>query len=252
MRIDRDLTLTDLKEPVPSGLTPQEEKRWKYQRYIKDYLRCVASVDDNVGRMLDYLDQEGLTDDTIVIYTSDQGFFLGDHGWYDKRFMYEESLRMPFVIRYPREIEPGTIDRNMILNVDFAPTFLDYAGIDIPEEMQGSSFRPLLNGRLPQDWQTSMYYRYWMHLAHHNVYAHYGLRTLRYKLIYYYADALGQPGAIDDPREPEWELFDLETDPYELHNVYDAPAYLDVMKELKGQLRHLQDRLGDEPYEKER
>ncbi len=251
MRIDRDLNPRDLKQPVPPGLTAEEEKSWKYQRYIKDYLRCVASIDDNVGRMLDYLDEEGLTDDTIVIYTSDQGFFLGDHGWYDKRFMYEESLLMPFIIRYPKEIAPGTVNENMILNVDFPPTFLDYAGIDIPEQMQGTSFRPLLNSQVPEDWQTSMYYRYWMHLAHHNVYAHYGVRTLRYKLIYYYADALGQPGAIDEPKEPEWELFDLEKDPYELHNIYNDPEYLDVVKELKAELRRLQEQVGDEPYGKE-
>ena len=201
---------------MPEGLTPEERKKWKYQRYIKDYLRCVASVDDNVGRLLDYLDEKGLAENTLVIYTSDQGFFLGDHGWYDKRFMYEESLRMPFVIRYPREIAPGTVNDDMVLNVDFAPTFLDFAGVEIPRTehgMQGDSFRPLLHGETPDDWQTSLYYRYWMHLAHHNVYAHYGVRTLRYKLIYYYADALGQPGAIDEPKEPEWELFDLEKDP---------------------------------------
>jgi len=252
MRIDRDLRASDLKRPVPPGLSLQEEKKWKYQRYIKDYLRCVASIDDNVGRMLDYLDQEGLTENTIVIYTSDQGFFLGDHGWYDKRFMYEESLRMPFIVRYPREIGPGSISKDIILNVDFPPTFLDYAGIDIPDEMQGRSFRALLNGELPEDWQTTMYYRYWMHLAHHNVYAHYGVRTLRYKLIYYYADALGQPGAIDDPREPEWELFDLDSDPSELCSVYDDPAYADVVRELKEELHRLQAQVGDEPYEKER
>ncbi len=251
MRIDRDLTLKDLKQPVPPGLTPAEEKSWKYQRYIVDYLRCVASIDDNVGRMLDYLDAQGLTENTIVIYTSDQGFFLGDHGWYDKRFMYEESLRMPFIIRYPREIAPGTVNENMILNVDFPVTFLDYAGIDIPKEMQGNSFRPLLNGRRPDDWQTSMYYRYWMHLAHHNVYAHYGVRTLRYKLIYYYADALGQPGAIDDSKEPEWELFDLQVDPCELHSVYGDPAHTDTVIELKAELRRLQEELGDEPYVRE-
>ena len=251
MRIDRDLNLGDLKEPVPPGLTPEEEKSWKYQRYIKDYLRCVASVDDNVGRLLDYLDEEGLTDDTIVIYTSDQGFFLGDHGWYDKRFMYEESLRMPFIIRYPREIAPGTVNENMILNVDFAQTFLDYAGIEAPERMQGNSFRSLLQGQAPAGWQQSMYYRYWMHLAHHNVYAHYGVRTLQHKLIYYYADALGQPGAIDDSREPEWELFDLEKDPSELNSVYNDPAYEDVVTELKAELRRLQEKVGDLPYEKE-
>jgi len=251
MRIDRDLTPTDLKQPVPEGLSAEEEKSWKYQRYIKDYLRCVASVDDNVGRLLTYLDEEGLAEDTIVIYTSDQGFFLGDHGWYDKRFMYEESLRMPFIVRYPREISPGSVSEDMILNVDFAPTFLDYAGVDVPQGFQGRSFRQLLAGRRPEGWQDSMYYRYWMHLAHHNVYAHYGLRTLRYKLIYYYADALGQPGAVDDSREPEWELFDLESDPHELHSVYHDPAYASVANELRRQLRDLQESLGDAPHPSE-
>jgi arylsulfatase A-like enzyme len=251
MRIDRDLNATDLKQPVPPGLTPAEEKHWKYQRYIKDYLRCVASIDDNVGRLLDYLDAEGLAENTIVMYTSDQGFFLGDHGWYDKRFMYEESLRMPFIVRYPREIEAGSVNAGMILNVDFAPTWLDFAGVEIPERFQGASFRPLLRGEQPEGWQTAMYYRYWMHLANHRVYAHYGVRTLRHKLIYYYADALGQPGAIDDPRPPEWELFDLERDPYELHSVYDRPEYADVVMQLKAQLRALQEKVGDKPHASE-
>ena len=251
MRVESDLNDRDLKQPVPEGLTPEEEKSWKYQRYIKDYLRVVAAVDDNVGRVLDYLDEQGLADDTIVIYTSDQGFFLGDHGWYDKRFMYEESLRMPFVIRYPHEISPGSINQDIILNVDFAPTFLDYADIDQPESFQGASFRSLLQGSRPDDWQTSLYYRYWMHLAHHNVYAHYGVRTLRHKLIYYYADALGQPGAIDDTREPEWELFDLEKDPQELNNVYADPEYADVVAELKEELHRLQREVGDEAYAEE-
>ena len=164
-----DLNATDLKRPAPAGLTPEEEKKWKYQRYIKDYLRCVASVDDNVGRVLDYLDAEGIADDTIVVYTSDQGFFLGDHGWYDKRFMYEESLRMPFLIRYPRAIAASSVSADMILNVDFAPTFLDYAGVAIPDSFQGRSMRPVLEGQTPDDWQTALYYRYWMHLAHHHV-----------------------------------------------------------------------------------
>ena len=249
MRIDRDLTDKDLKQPVPEGLTPQEEKQWKYQRYIKDYLRCIASIDDNVGRLLDYLDEEGLTEDTIVIYTSDQGFFLGDHGWYDKRFMYEESLRMPFLIRYPRGIVPGSVNDDIILNVDFPATFVDYAGIDIPAAFQGNSFRALLQGETPDDWQTAMYYRYWMHGAHHNVYAHYGIRTLRHKLIYYYADPLDQEGAVGPTEEPKWELFDLTRDPYELVNVYDDPSYKDVIKTLKADLSHLQDTLGDAPYE---
>jgi arylsulfatase A-like enzyme len=251
MRIDRDLNATDLKQPVPAGLTPAEEKLWKYQRYIKDYLRVVASIDDNVGRLLDVLDAQGLTENTLVIYTSDQGFFLGDHGWYDKRFMYEESLRMPFIVRYPREIKPGGINRDIVLNVDFPATFLDLAGIEIPTSFQGRSFRPLFVGQVPENWQKSLYYRYWMHKAHHNVYAHYGVRTLRYKLIYYYADALGQPGAIDETYEPEWELFDLDSDPYELNNVVDNPAYGSVVKELKEELHRLQAALGDARYPKD-
>ena len=272
MRIDTDLHRRDLKVEPPPGLvgrelnewqrvvdmemeieiegkkrrlTGQELKQWKYQRYIKDYLRCVASVDDNIGRLLDTLDELGLAEDTIVIYTSDQGFFLGDHGWYDKRFMYEESLRMPFVIRYPREIKPGSVTDEIMLNVDFAPTFLDYAGVDAPEAFQGSSFRPLLGGTTPADWQQSMYYRYWMHKSHHNVYAHYGVRTKRYKLIYYYGQALAQAGAIDEPTEPEWELFDLARDPCELNSVYHDPAYAETVKELEAELYRLKGAVRD-------
>ena len=251
MTVAEHLTERDLKQPVPEGLTPAEEKSWKYQRYIKDYLRCVASVDDNVGRVLDYLEEEGIADDTIVIYTSDQGFFLGDHGWYDKRFMYEESLRMPFIIRYPQAIKAGSVNGDIITNVDFASTFLDYAGIEEPERFQGRSFRPLLEGDTPADWPQSMYYRYWMHLAHHHVYAHYGVRTHRYKLIYYYADAMGQPGAIDEKKTPEWELFDLEKDANELVNVYRDAEYRQVAAELRGELRRLQEEVGDAPYAEE-
>jgi arylsulfatase A-like enzyme len=167
MTVAEHLTDRDLKQPVPEGLTPAEEKHWKYQRYIKDYLRCVASVDDNVGRVLDYLAEEGLSENTLVIYTSDQGFFLGDHGWYDKRFMYEESLRMPFIVRYPKTIAPGSVNDDIINNVDFAATWLDLVGIEAPERFQGRSFLPLLQGNTPEDWQQSLYYRYWMHLAHH-------------------------------------------------------------------------------------
>ncbi|MBN1669906.1 MAG: sulfatase [Kiritimatiellae bacterium] len=242
------LTERDLKQPVPAGLSRAEEKSWRYQRYIKDYLRCIASIDDNVGRLLDYLDAEGLAEDTIVIYTSDQGFFLGDHGWFDKRFMYEESLRMPFVIRYPREIKPESVNRDMILNLDFAPTFLDYAGIEVPADMQGASFRPLLQGYRPAGWQESMYYRYWMHRGGgHKVCAHYGVRTLTHKLIYYYGQPCGQPGTADEPREPEWELFDLETDPCELNSVYHDPARAGVVKTLTAELERLQAACGDEP-----
>lgn len=246
MRIDRDLNIRDLKQPVPEGLSPAEEKEWKYQRFIKDYLRCVASIDDNVGRLLDYLDDEGIAEDTMVVYTSDQGFFLGDHGWYDKRFMYEESLRMPFIVRYPRAVEPGGVTDAMALNIDFPSTFLDYAGVDIPADMQGTSLRPLLENARPPDWQTSMYYRYWMHMDNpHGVWAHYGIRTLKHKLIYYYAEALGTTGSVDDPKPPEWELFDLEEDPLELFSLYHDPAQADIVKALKAEMQVLREKLGD-------
>lgn len=246
MRIDRDLLERDVKGTPPSGLTEQEKKSWYYQRYIKDYLRCVASVDDNVGRLLDYLDEEGLTENTIIIYTSDQGFFLGDHGWYDKRFMYEESLRMPFIIRYPKAIPKGSVSDDFALNVDVAETFLDYAGISIPEEMQGRSLRPILELKTPDDWQTSMYYRYWEHLsAEHKVGAHYGIRTHDYKLIYYYGEALGASYAVDEKREPEWELFDLQKDPYEMNNVYHDKAYQSIVSDLKNQLHRLKEKVED-------
>lgn len=236
MRIDRDLSARDLKVEPPAGLSDAELKRWKYQRYIKDYLRCVASIDDNVGRLLDYLDEAGLTENTVVVYTSDQGFFLGDHGWYDKRFFYEESLRMPFLIRYPKEIAPGSHSDLMILNTDFAPLFLDYAGVPVPDNMQGRSFRSILRGEQVPDWRRSMYYRYFMHLAHHNVYAHYGIRSERYKLIYYYEES---------PEPPEWELFDLESDPHEMRNVYEDPAYAQVVDELKAELHRVRVEVGD-------
>jgi arylsulfatase A-like enzyme len=247
MRVDRDLTKVDLKIDPPPNLSPAEQKSWNYQRYMKDYLRVVASIDDNVGRMLDYLEEEGLAEDTIVMYTSDQGFFLGDHGWYDKRFMYEESLRMPFIVRYPRAITPGSVTADFALNVDFAETFLDYAGIDIPEYMQGTSLRPVMEGSTPENWQSAVYYRYWEHLsAPHKVGAHYGLRTERYKLIYYYGKSLGASNTSNETREPEWELFDLEVDPHEMNNVYDDPAYNEMMKELKDALYDLQAQVKDE------
>jgi arylsulfatase A-like enzyme len=251
MRIDRDMRDgSDLKGSPPEGLSALEQKKWRYQRYIKDYLRCVASIDENVGRLLDYLDEQGLADDTIVIYTSDQGFFLGDHGWYDKRFMYEESLRMPFVIRYPLAIKPGTVTDAMTLNIDFPSTFLDYAGADIPDDMQGHSLRPIFEGTTPDYWRTSMYYRYWMHLDEfHNVYSHYGIRTHRYKLIYYYSEALGTSGSVDENRPPEWELFDLAEDPYEISNVYGSLSYEKITVDLKKELRQLQLAVLDEPVE---
>jgi arylsulfatase A-like enzyme len=248
MRVGPHMNEVDLKGEVPKEMPENELRRWAYQRYIKDYLRVVASVDDNVGRVLDYLEDNRLAEDTAVLYTSDQGFFLGDHGWYDKRFMYEESLRMPLVLRYPREVEVGSVNDDIVLNVDFAPLFLDLAGVSIPADMQGQSFRGLLKGDLPQDWRQSLYYRYWMHKTHHNVYAHYGVRTKRFKLIYYYADALGQAGSINESYEPEWELFDLVTDPYELKNLYPDPNYAAVVALLKDELHRLQDEVGDQRY----
>ncbi len=240
---------------APDGLGDEASKKWHYQKFMKDYLRCIASIDENVGRLLDYLDEHGLTENTIVVYTSDQGFFLGDHGWYDKRFMYEESLRMPFLIRYPREIAPGTVTRAMALNVDFAPTLLDCAGVAVPAGMQGRSFREALRngGRTPPDWRDSMYYRYWMHLAHFHIKAHYGIRTDRYKLIYYYAEALGVEGAIDESKPTEWELFDLLQDPRELRNVYEDLSYRGIRAELKLELAKLRADVGDDscPWQEE-
>lgn len=226
----------------------EEWKKWKYQRYIKDYLRCISSVDDSVGRVLEYMDQEGLTENTIVVYTSDQGFFLGDHGWYDKRFMYEESLRMPLVIRYPKEIKAGSKNKDIVLNLDFPETFLDYAGITPTNQMQGKSFRHLLRGEEDKDWRDAFYYRYWCNGGFHKVYAHYGIRTHQYKLIYYYCDPLGQKGAHKDPHEPHWELFDLENDPLELNNVYDDSEYREIREKLKEKLAELQDDMEDQPY----
>ena len=251
MRVGVHMNERDLKCRINRTLSERALRKWAYQRYIKDYLRVIASIDDNVGRVLDWLDAEGLTDNTVVIYTSDQGFFLGDHGWYDKRFMYEESLRMPFILRYPKEVAPGSANDDIVLNLDFASLFLDLAGVPIPEEFQGRSFRPLLRGSIPPDWRRAMYYRYWMHKAHHNVYAHYGIRTKRHKLIYYYSDALGQEGAIDETYAPEWELFDLEKDSRELKNVYDDPDYAIVVEELKEALHRLQSEVGDLRYGKD-
>jgi arylsulfatase A-like enzyme len=231
MRIDRDLNDNDLKMKPPEGLAARELKRWKYQRYMRDYLACIASVDDNVGRLLDWLDRNGLRENTIVIYTSDQGFFLGEHNFFDKRFMYEESLRMPFLIRWPGHIKAGSTSDGMILNVDFAPTLLGAAGQSVPSDMQGRSFLPLLQGKQPTDWRTSMYYRYY-HPGHHNVAAHYGVRTDRHKLIYF--------NKLD-----QWELFDLKKDPHEIRNVYSDPAYEDIVKKLKAELYRLKNQLKD-------
>ncbi len=233
MRIDRDLKPADLKKEPPEGLSTAELKKWKYERFMQDYLACVASIDDGVGRLLDYLDQNGLAGNTIVIYTSDQGFFLGEHDWFDKRFMYEESLQMPFLIRWPGHIQPGAVNNDMILNVDFAPMLLAAAGQTVPADMQGRSFLPLLQGRTPADWRTAMYYRYYHYPKDHRVQPHYGIRTEQHKLIYF--------NKID-----QWELYDLKQDPYEVNNLYSDPAQAETVKKLKAELYRLKKELKDE------
>src|SRR5262249_2732601 len=185
--------------------------RWKYQRYLQDYLATVQSVDDSVGRVLAFLEKSGLARNTIVIYTSDQGFFLGDHGLFDKRFMYEESIRMPFLVRWPAVIRAGTRSDAIALNVDFAPPFLAAACLPVPREMQGRSLLPVLRDRTPTDWRNAMYYRYYHDPGDHNTRAHYGIRTRTHKLIYFW-------------KKDQWELFDLANDPHELHNLYDEPG----------------------------
>lgn len=229
-----------------TGMSDREKIQKAYQKYMKDYLRVAAAVDENVGRLLDWLDENALTDNTVLIYTSDQGMFLGEHNYYDKRWMFEESLRMPFLVRYPPEISAGGVNDDIIINADFAETFLDWAGVPIPPDMQGRSFRSNLAGRTPSDWRKAMYYRYWMHVEDPNVPAHYGIRTKRYKLIFYYGLPLGMKGATESWRtNPGWELYDLKKDPQELSNVYNEPAYSKVVKELKMELLRLKEELGD-------
>lgn len=235
----------DVREKI-GHLPPDEQKRQTYQYFVKAFLRCVASVDENIGRVLDYLDETGLADNTIVVYTSDQGFFLGEHGLFDKRFMYEESLRMPLIIRYPKGIKADSVNDDIVTNVDFAETFLDYAGQAIPDEMQGRSLRPLMEGNTPGDWQQSMYYRYWMHRPHFNLAAHFGVRTRDHKLIFYYGLPLDATGAVKEPTPPEWELFDLKKDPHEMNNVYDDPEYAPIVEQLKVELRRLRKKYEDD------
>jgi arylsulfatase A-like enzyme len=214
-------------------LTGQELTRWKYQRYLQDYLACVQGVDEGVGRLLDWLDEQKLADDTVVIYTSDQGFFLGDQGLYDKRFMYEPSLRMPFLIRWPGRIAPGTVVDAMAINPDFAPTFLAIAGQPVPADMQGRSLLPVLTGPAPADWRTSMYYRYYHDPGDHHTAAHYGVRTLTHKLIHYW-------------KQDQWELFDLVADPQETRNLAADPAQAATLATLKAELLRLKREVKDD------
>jgi len=255
-----DLTRRDLKLVPPEGLSEEEErkwlsvkpesvdieingekktltgdelKKWKYQRYMQDYLGCVQSIDENVGRLLDWLDSHGLAENTIVVYTSDQGFFLGDHGLYDKRFMYEESFRMPFLMRWPKTIRPGGVVDALAINCDFAPTFLDVAGLPVPADMQGVSLVPLLKGRRPANWRTAIYYRYYHDPGDHNTRAHYGIRTETHKLIYYWT-------------KDQWECYNLVEDPKEMHNIYNEPAARDTVAKLKRLLYSLKKKYEDD------
>jgi arylsulfatase A-like enzyme len=257
-RIANDLTRRDLKLTPPATLTGSERAewlaakpesvttsvdskevtltgdaltRWKYQRYMRDYLATVQAVDDGVGQLLGFLDRSDLARDSIVIYTSDQGFFLGDHGLFDKRFMYEESLRMPFLVRWPAAIRPGTRDA-ITLNVDFAPTFLEAAGLPVPKEMQGRSLVPILRGQTPSDWRTALYYRYYHDPGDHNTRAHYGVRTKTHKLIYFW-------------RKDQWELFDLVNDPFEIHNLYGQPGQEALTSMMKAELQRVKEGVGD-------
>jgi arylsulfatase A-like enzyme len=209
----------------------QDLVRWKYQRYIKDYLRTVRSVDDNVGRLLDYFDESALADNTVVLFASDQGFYLGEHGWFDKRFMYEQSLRTPFLVRWPGEAKAGAIEERIVSNVDFAQTFLELAGAEAPADMQGRSLVPLLRGALPDDWRKSFYYHYYEGPpAVHTVAEHYGVTDGRYKLIHFY-------------KLDQWELFDLASDPDELKSVYGQPELAEVQSRMLAELHRLRSEL---------
>jgi arylsulfatase A-like enzyme len=202
--------------------------KWKYQRYLKDYLATARSLDRNIGRILAYLEKSGLAENTVVMYASDQGFYMGEHGWFDKRFMYEESLKTPVVLKYPKHIKPGTVVNDIVVNIDFAPTFLDIAGVKAPAEMQGKSFLPLVtkSGKV-ENWRTAMYYHYYEYPQPHKVPPHFGIRTMRYKLIRFYG-----------PRS-EWELYDLKTDPTEMHNIINDQGKVNTILDLKKQLRSL-------------
>ena len=211
----------------PKGMTNEEGKKWRYQNYIKDYLACVKSVDDNIGRVLTYLKENNLEENTVIVVTSDQGFYLGDHGFFDKRFIYEESLRMPFMVKYPERIKAGSVNEDIIINIDFAPTLLELAGITTTQKMQGTSFVPVLEGNTPKDWQDAMYYHYYEFPFWHHVQPHYGIRTQKYTLAHFYYN-------ID-----VWELYDLEKDPNQMNNIYNDPNYTSTITELKAKLKNL-------------
>ncbi len=250
---------TDLEMNMSDDVSDRDYKRRAYQEYMKRYFRCVKGVDDNVGRLFEYLEAEGLMDNTIIIYTGDQGFFLGEHDYIDKRWMYDETQRMPFMVRYPKKIKAGTTSDAIVNNVDYAETIIDMAGGDVPEYMQGDSFKEILyTGKEPEGWKQATYYRYWMHMGHnHNNPAHFGIRTKDYKLIFFYAKDFrkDRPWAtfnkcvgVETP--VAWELYDLKRDPNEMQNVYGRAEYAEITKQLKQQLKELREELNetDEAY----
>lgn len=221
-------------------------KREAYQRYQKKYLRAVRGVDDNIALLLAELARTGDLENTVILYTSDQGFMLGEHDYIDKRWMYEESLRMPFLVRHPRTVPAGQTSAALISNVDFAPTLLDLACLATPADMQGRSFRSMLEGKpTPADWRTGIYYRYWMHMAHHDNPAHYGIRTADHKLIFFYGLPLDATGAVQQATTSGWELYDLRRDPQETKNLYSAPGYAAIATRLKNELLQLKAEIGD-------
>ncbi len=215
-------------------MTDEEVVKWNYQRYVKDYLRCVRSVDDGIGEILDYLDESGLAENTIVIYSSDQGWYLGDHGWFDKRWMYEESLKTPLLVRWPGTVTPGSVNGDIVSNLDFAETFLDIAGVEVPDNMQGASLLPVLMGSTPEDWRKSFYYHYYEFPGAHAVARHYGVTNGRYKLVHFYG-----PSHVDGETYDDWELFDLEKDPEELQSVYGNMDYQEIQREMLAELEKL-------------
>lgn len=235
---------------VDKSLDEEAYTRTSYQRYLKKFLRCVKGVDDGIGKVLAYLEETGELDNTVVVYTADQGFMLGEHDYIDKRWMYEESLRMPFVVRYPKAIKAGTVVEEICNNTDFLPTLLDLAGVkELPPEQQGHSFAPLLRGETIDDWRNATYYRYWLHMTHHDNPAHYGVRTATHKLIFFYGLPLGVPGLNKKtgvvPTEPHWELYDLNKDPKEMDNLYGKPGQEEITAKLKEKLLALKAEIGD-------
>ena len=227
--------IDDFYQKNPQG---KDLANWKFQRYMRDYMKTVKSLDDNVGRVLNYLEENGLLDNTLVVYTSDQGFYMGEHGWFDKRFMYEESMRTPLIMRLPKGFDRKGDITEMVQNIDYAPTFLELAGVKVPEDIQGESLLPLLKGKKPAGWRKSLYYHFYEYPAEHMVKRHYGVRTDPYKLIHFYND-------ID-----AWELYDLEKDPAEMHNVINDPAYSEVLADMQAELKKLQIQYNDTDFVK--